>query len=81
MFIYSIYILYYMGLNEINTEARLTATSKVFQQGNGLGVLIPWSIKKNLGVEKGDLLEVTVRHTGIRNAIARKSNFPNSKTD
>lgn len=68
-------------LNEINTDARLTTTAKVFQQGNGLGVLIPMKIIQNLSIERYDLVEVTFRHTGIRNGITRKSNFPNANKD
>ena len=66
-------------LGEINTEAKLTTTAKVFQQGNGLGTLIPMKIIQNLGIQKYDLVEVTFRHTGIRNGLVRKSNFPNAK--
>ena len=73
------HISYITMINEINTDARLTTTAKVYQQGNGLGTLIPMKIIQNLGIEKYDLVEVTIRHTGIRNGLTKKSNFPNAK--
>lgn len=62
-------------VGEVNTRTKITHSTKAFRSGTGIAVHLNNIEIRNLGVEPGDLLEITVRHTGIKNALARPNNF------
>ena len=51
---------------EANTIEWLTQTSRAYQVGVGVQVLIKRDIIDSLGIKKGDLIELKIRNTGLQ---------------